>query len=88
MAKYQSAPYRNACKLSEHLLILTTKPTEDLRGVALLAREWRELEQMKREWRGLPRLSPASVRELMNAKRDAMRTIEATSSAPAYTEPD
>jgi hypothetical protein len=51
-------------------------------------REWRELEQMKREWRGMARLSPVSMREALAAKREAQRTIDVTSSAPAFTEPD
>ncbi len=85
---HRTIPYRNACAVGKLLMDAMSKPTEDLKGLAAIAREWRETEQMKREWRGLPRLASASVREMMAAKRDAMKTIDATSSAPAFTEVD
>ncbi len=67
-------------------LVLMCK--EPCKEAALIMREWREVEQMKRDWRGLPRLAPASMRELMAAKREQAKTIDVNSSAPAYTEPE
>jgi hypothetical protein len=84
---YMTEPYRNANKVANILMAAMNQPTDDLKGLASIAREWRETEQMKREWRGLPRLSPASVRELMAAKRDAARTLDvSTTSDAAFTE--
>ena len=81
-------PYRNANKVANRLLALMMTETDDLRGLALIAREWRETEQMKREWRGLPRLAPSTLKELMAAKREQAKTLDVSSSAPAYTEPE
>lgn len=55
-------------------------------GIALaqLARAWIEAEHLKREMRGLPRLSTHSLRELTEAKRAAMKSI--TTNATAYEE--
>ena len=81
---YMSAPYRNACTIANHLMELILLPSEDTRNTALLAREWLNIEQAKREWRGLPRLAPASMRELLDAKRAKLKTIHAAS----FTEPE
>ena len=88
MKRFTAEPYRNATSLSKHLFSLILACKEPCKEAALLMREWRETEQMKREWRGLPRLSHASVRELMAAKREQAKTIDVSSSAPAFTEPD
>jgi hypothetical protein len=76
MAYFASIPYRNATAIANHLmsLILVAKP--DDRNVALIAREWREIEQMKREWRGLPRLSPIAAKELLALKRARAAVVE------------
>ena len=78
MAHYASEPYRNANTLANHIMQMILR-SEDERGAALLMREWRETEQMKREWRGIPRLSAHSMRELAEAKRNAMKQVSQSS---------
>lgn len=51
--------------------------------VAALVREWQSVENLKREWRGIPRLSPASLREILDAKRTAMKSAR---TAPTFVE--
>jgi hypothetical protein len=77
MPAYTNLPYRNATKLANSLM-LRILTTGDDKAAALLMREWRETEQVKREWRGLPRLSPASMKEIIDFKRAAMKTVTAT----------
>jgi len=85
MGNFNSAPYKNATTIGNVLLkrIISGEP-EDY-DLGILVREWREVEQMKREWRGIPRLSVHKLGELLSAKRDNMRNITSTN-APAYTD--
>jgi hypothetical protein len=83
MPAYATLPYRNATKLANHLLAMIVKSADE-RGVALLAREWLSIEFAKREWRGLPRLSAHSMREILDYKRAAMKNISST--APRFEE--
>ncbi len=83
-----SEPYRNATELGKHLMTLILACKEPCKEAALLMREWRETEQMKRDWRGLPRLAPSTLKEIMAAKREQAKTIDMHPTTPAYTEPD
>lgn len=47
--------------------------------MALLTREWLNVQFAKREWRGLPRLSAQSAKELFDAKRNSMKNVTSTS---------
>ena len=81
---YMSEPYRNATAIANHLMDLILTSKADSRTCSFLVREWREIEQMKREWRGLPRLSPVSVKELMDTKSRRLKeaaTIEVCTEA-------
>lgn len=78
MAIYQSVPYRNATTIANKLMALILTAEEPSMAVANMARTWLEVEQLKREWRGLPRLKPASAKELFDAKRSAAKHAEPT----------
>lgn len=86
VSRFTAEPYRNATTLSKHIFSLIMSCKEPCKEAALLMREWRETEQMKREWRGLPRLATTSMRELVAAKREQAKTIEVTTLDP-FTEP-
>lgn len=84
MAFYAPANYRSATKV-QNLLIDKMQDSEES-GIALaqLARAWIEAEHLKREMRGLPRLAPASVKELLESRK----TKQLASSNVTITELD
>jgi len=70
-------------------LALTKAQEQDIKGfdLAAMMRAWIEMERLKREMRGIPALSAASLRELLTAKREAARTLDVSSSTePLYRE--
>lgn len=81
---YASEPYRNAVTIANHLMRLILQPNEDNRNVALLTREWLNIEYAKREWRGLPRLKPHTMREIFEAERQEAKNI--TTNAATFAE--
>lgn len=70
-----SITYRNATKITnrllQHILDEETKSSE----ARLLALTWVDIEAFKREIRGLPRLAPSTIAELMTAKANHARRI-------------
>lgn len=74
MAGYWTEPYRNANTLANHIM-QRIMSTEDDKAAALLMREWRETEQMKREWRGVPRLAAHTMREVADARLARARQL-------------
>ena len=46
-------------------------------AIANMVRSWIEIENTKREWRGIPRLSPHKLAEVIAAKRASAKTISA-----------
>lgn len=84
MAIFQTAPYRNATAIANHIATIILKTDEGSMALAALVRQWYELECVKREWRGLPRLSTTSMKELLEAKRASMK--EATTTLDVCTE--
>lgn len=85
MAIFQSIPYRNATAIANMLMATIADKETRPSDRAQLARAWLEIEQTKREWRGIPRLSPTSARELLAAKRDQLKLAK---TAPSFTDPD
>lgn len=55
---------------------------EDDREIAALSRAWVEIENTKREWRGIPKLAVSSLREILEYKRKALKSANATPSEP------
>jgi hypothetical protein len=72
---YMSEPYRNAVTIANALMMRIVSQQVEDRDMALLAREWLMIENAKRQWRGLPPLKAASVKELLDAKKANARTI-------------
>lgn len=84
MAGYVSIPYRNATQIANRLMHLIITESDDYRGIALLAKEWCNIEQMKREWRGIPRLSHHTMAEVLAAKRANAKQIDIQSSSTPF----
>lgn len=51
------------------------KPSQFSSAVAACARAWIDLERLKREMRGLPPLAPATLHELLAARRMKLKRI-------------
>ena len=58
---------RHACRIQKALMDSIESPETEGKDRAVQAREWRELEYAKREWRGVPRMLAMSVKEVMDA---------------------
>lgn len=85
MFSHTTVPYRNASKIANHVMMLILR-SEDEKGAAMLCREWVALEYAKREWRGVPKLSSHSIKELLEAKLS--RSKQLNSSNVTVTELD
>ena len=75
--QFNSATSRNATTIGNYLMQRIISEKTDGREKALLTREWLNVEFAKREWRGLPRLSAHSMKELAEAKRASMKNVTA-----------
>jgi hypothetical protein len=85
---YLNSPtYRNATAIANHLMTLILASNACSVDLAGVVREWRELENIKREWRGMPRLSVHSLKEIAAAKREEMKTVSATTFEEVDDEP-
>ncbi len=85
---HANIPYRNACKISNRLLAMLLKE-EDVKDFVTLSREWREVENTKREWRGVPRLALASIVEVQKARLARLRDASTASmTEQPFTDPD
>jgi hypothetical protein len=54
---------------------LILKSQKESMALAAIAREWLEIENTKREWRGVPRLAHHKLKEIIDTKRDAAKQI-------------
>ena len=77
--------YHNAKQMQTALMKKVCDEKAPVRDVVQCVRAWRELEQLKREIRGIPPLAPATLKELADLKLAQLKRIE---SEPAFTEPD
>lgn len=68
MKPWFNKPYRNATMVA-NLLLKRLQAAETDKDAVALARQWSEIENMKREWRGIPRLSSATLSEIAQIKR-------------------
>jgi hypothetical protein len=78
--------YSQAGQIQDALYKAACDESNPARDRAQCAKEWRELEFAKREWRGLPRLTAHSLKDLMDAKQRAMRQLPSSSNYQPYTE--
>lgn len=78
MPAYASLPYRNATKIANRLMRAIMQEQEDLRGLALLVREWMMLENTKRQWRGIPPLAAASLKEIAEYRRSMAKQLDSS----------
>lgn len=83
IAHYSNQPYRDATSIANHLKarIMASEVDKD---IALLASQWIGLQTLKRLMRGLPPLKAVSIKEVMDAKKSAMK--EVTNTAEDATE--
>ena len=86
---YAGTQHQVACELQNVLVARCKDDTTDGKAVALLARSWIALEQMKREIRGIPPLAPHKVSELLRDARATAAPLAApveVDAAPAIDE--
>ena len=88
MSVNMTQPYRNAILIGNALIQRIINPDSDGREVALLTREWRELESMKREWRGVPRLSTHKLEEVAKGRIATAKRLSPSNALPPYDELD
>jgi hypothetical protein len=85
MSRY-GTPYRDCIKLQKALAIKALDATTEARDANSSVKAWIELEYLKREIKGIPRLAPHSLKELMDTKQRAMRQLPSSSNYQPYTE--
>jgi hypothetical protein len=79
--------YGKACQIQAALYKVACDENASKRDRVLCSREWRELEFAKREWRGIPRMSPHKMSEIAAGKALLARNITPSlASEPSYTE--
>jgi len=81
---YMTEPYRNAVIIANILITRITNERELTENLPDLVREWREVENLKREWRGIPRLGVHKLSEVAAYKRDSLKSAGTSHHAPAY----
>jgi len=82
MARY-GTPYRECIELQKALKINALDEKTEARDRVSCVKAWAELEYLKRELRGIPRLASSSLKEIMDAKRELQKSVN----GPAGDEP-
>jgi hypothetical protein len=72
MSRY-GTPYRDCVRLQKSLELKANDRKTEARDVVSCVKSWIELEHLKREMRGIPRLASASLKEIAAAKRELMQ---------------
>jgi len=80
--------YANARQMQTALMKKVCDEKSHVRDVVQCVRAWRELEQLKREIRGIPPLAPATLKEMADLKLARMRQINSAPFTVPFTEPD